>query len=197
MGSPGRVKSGMMKHPPYTGFAWTIYEDPRGQQYGHCLGQFLSVVFHPHPGRWSCCPHCLQQWDMWPQVALGAHPSSQVFLRFAYADVLLYRPSQYDKALLWMLNKFKVFEAQYSLELGVVWKHLNEGHNLNGAHNSLIDAKAHTDVYSSPSIFCTLYQYMGRCGRRRCSISTQFINLVLRFLKTQHIIKQKLIRTSQ
>ena len=33
-----------------------------------------------------------------------------------------------------------------SLELGCVWKHLN-GRNLNGAHNSLVDAKAQSDIF--------------------------------------------------
>ena len=33
-----------------------------------------------------------------------------------------------------------------SLELGAVWKYIKGGENLNGAHNSLVDAMAQTDV---------------------------------------------------
>ena len=33
-----------------------------------------------------------------------------------------------------------------NLELGVVWKHLNDGRNLNGAHDSMVDARAQTDI---------------------------------------------------
>ena len=33
-----------------------------------------------------------------------------------------------------------------SLELGIVWKYINAGRNLNGAHDSLVDAKAQTYV---------------------------------------------------
>ena len=38
-----------------------------------------------------------------------------------------------------------------SLELGVVCKHINEGANLNGAHCSLVDAKAQADIFLHPS----------------------------------------------
>ena len=37
-----------------------------------------------------------------------------------------------------------------SLELGVVWKHINSGANLNGAHDSLVDAKAQMDIFLHP-----------------------------------------------
>ena len=39
----------------------------------------------------------------------------------------------------------------HSLELGVVWKYINSGANINGAHDSLVDAKAQTDIFSHPS----------------------------------------------
>ena len=39
-----------------------------------------------------------------------------------------------------------------SLELGMVWKHMNGGDiNLNGAHDSLVDAKAQSDIIIHPS----------------------------------------------
>ena len=38
-----------------------------------------------------------------------------------------------------------------SLELGCVWKHLNVGHNLNGAYDSLVDVKAQSNVLLRPS----------------------------------------------
>ena len=38
-----------------------------------------------------------------------------------------------------------------SLELGCIWKHINDGQNLNGAHNSLVDVKAQSDVLIHPS----------------------------------------------
>ena len=39
-----------------------------------------------------------------------------------------------------------------SLELGMVWKHMNGGGiNLNGAHDSLVDAKAQSDIIVHPS----------------------------------------------
>ena len=38
-----------------------------------------------------------------------------------------------------------------SLELGVVWKHINEGANLNGAHCSLVEAKAQADIFLHPA----------------------------------------------
>ena len=37
-----------------------------------------------------------------------------------------------------------------SYELGVVWAHINDGQNLNGAHDSLVDAKAQSDVFLHP-----------------------------------------------
>ena len=37
-----------------------------------------------------------------------------------------------------------------SLELGVVWKYIMKS-NLNGAHNSLVDAKAQSDIILHPS----------------------------------------------
>ena len=42
------------------------------------------------------------------------------------------------------LNKSKSKLDSY--ELGVVWKHIHSGTNLNGAHDSLIDTKAQTDI---------------------------------------------------
>ena len=39
-----------------------------------------------------------------------------------------------------------------SLELGVVWKYINSGANLNGTRDSLVDAKAQTDIFSQPSL---------------------------------------------
>ena len=33
-----------------------------------------------------------------------------------------------------------------SMELGVIWKYINGGANLNGAHDSLVDAKAQSDI---------------------------------------------------
>ena len=39
-----------------------------------------------------------------------------------------------------------------SLELGMVWKHMNGGEvNLNGAHDSLINVKAQSDIIVHPS----------------------------------------------
>jgi len=38
-----------------------------------------------------------------------------------------------------------------SLQLGVVWKYINAGDNPNSAHNSMVDAKAQTDIFSHPS----------------------------------------------
>ena len=38
-----------------------------------------------------------------------------------------------------------------SIELGWVWKLISNGHNLNGAHSSLVDAKALTDIILHPS----------------------------------------------
>ena len=37
-----------------------------------------------------------------------------------------------------------------SLSLGVVWKYINDGKNLNGAHDSLVDVKAQTDILVHP-----------------------------------------------
>ena len=37
-----------------------------------------------------------------------------------------------------------------SLLLGVVWKYINDGENLNGAHDSLVDVKAQTDILVHP-----------------------------------------------
>ena len=36
------------------------------------------------------------------------------------------------------------------LELGMVWKFINGGDNLNGAHDSLVDVKAQTDIVIHP-----------------------------------------------
>ena len=42
------------------------------------------------------------------------------------------------------INKSKSKLEGY--DLGSVWKFINNGHNLNGAHNSLVDVKAQTDI---------------------------------------------------
>ena len=33
-----------------------------------------------------------------------------------------------------------------SYEIGVIWKYINDGHNLNGAHDNMLDTKAQTDI---------------------------------------------------
>jgi hypothetical protein len=43
-------------------------------------------------------------------------------------------------------------------ELGVVWKYANNGKNLSGAHTSLIDVKAQTDIF----VHCLFVPFIDR-----------------------------------
>ena len=48
-----------------------------------------------------------------------------------------------------------------SLELGVVWKHIKEGANLNGSQCSIIDAKAQAYIF----LHLAYVPYLNKCSR--------------------------------
>jgi hypothetical protein len=63
-----------------------------------------------------------------------------------------------------VLNKMKSKIKAY--ELGVVWKYANNGTNLNGAHDSLVNVHAQTDVF----VHCSFVPFID------CSSSIHFAN---------------------
>ena len=73
----------------------------------------------------------------------------------------------------------------YFLELGSVWKFISGGRNLNSAHDSLVDAKAQTDVL----LHLHFVQYINR------TVSIQEITDI--FTKTQQDAWKKVIHNNQ
>ena len=72
-----------------------------------------------------------------------------------------FSPHRLPAKLQWFMDPYKVITSYNdcpfnhrqsrldSYELGVLWSYIHDGRNLNGAHDSLVDAEAQTDIITS------------------------------------------------
>ena len=103
---------------------------------------------------------------------MEVNPSAQLSVSYAVCyEVLLWPLRVIKKYKGCKLNTTK--SKFYSLELGAVWKYIKGRENLNGAHDSLVDAMAQTDIL----IFESFTTYIDR------GLSIQLIHDI--FSKTQ------------
>jgi hypothetical protein len=93
----------------------------------------ILVAYHGE----SCDLRWIWKLTQAPRSTLSLHPQVKYFLD-PYKIITEYKSCPFHQ------SKSKLEK----LELGAVWKHLM-GQNLNGAHNSLVDVRAQTDIVTS------------------------------------------------
>ena len=106
----------------------------------HFIGRHVPpnfpIILVAYAGE-SCDLRWIWKLTQAPRSTLSLHPQLKFFLD-PYKVVSEYKTCPFHP------SKSKLEK----LELGAVWKHLM-GQNLNGAHNSLVDVKAQTDIVTS------------------------------------------------